>query len=106
MRETEYNQTNGVTETTEATDDGKIHVYQQEDVSGVIERCKQAKDSGSADQGIKKNLWCWASIPTTVCYELIKKGLNPFDRNVNMRRLEAEIDRNYPAFKMTRKRVH
>jgi hypothetical protein len=106
MREISVNPLNGVTEVLDFEEDGKIHVYQKEDVSGVIERCKQAQNDGTADRGIKKNLWCWASIPTTIYYELIKKGLDPGNPNTSMKRLEAEMKQNYSNFLLTRKNVY
>lgn len=102
----EYNPHNGVTEIEDYSIDGKVTVYQQEDVQPVIEQCKIERDLGLADKGIKKNLWLYARIPTTVCYELIKKGLDPFDKNVSAKRLEQEIDQNYPYLKTTSKRAN
>ena len=106
---TEYNPDKGTTETVDFTDyetDGKIHVYQSEDVEAVVERCKAARNQGLTDHGIKKSFWHYASLPTTVVYELMKKGLNPLDKNTSPKHLEAEIDRNYSAFKTTNKRAN
>ncbi len=105
---TEYNPDKGTFETVDFSEyetEGKITVYQEEDVQGVLDRCKAARNTGATDFGIKRSFWHWASLPTTVVYELMKKGLNPFDKNTSTRQLEAEIDRNYSAFKTTSKRV-
>ena len=101
----EYNPDNGVTEVSEYHEDGRVTVYQQEDVTGVIDRCRNAANQGLTDHGIKKGFWHYASLPTTVCYELMKKGLNPLDKNTSPKALEREIDRNYPHFKTTSKRA-
>lgn len=106
---TEYNPDKGTYETLDFTDfesDGKVHVYQEEDVTAVVEKCKALRNQNLTDFGIKRNFWHYASLPTTVVYDLIKKGLNPFDKNTSPKRLEQEIDRNYSVFKTTNKRVN
>jgi hypothetical protein len=105
---TEYNPDKGTYETVDFSQyetEGKITVYQEEDVSGVLKRTKAARNEGATDFGIKRNFWHWASLPTTVVYELMKKGLNPLDSKTCPKALEREIDRNYSAFKTTNKRV-
>ena len=102
----EYNPHNGVTEVEDYSEDGKVTIYQQEDVQPVIEQCKIERETGAADKGIKKGLWLYARIPVTVCYEMMRKGLNPFDKNVSPRRLEQEIDQHYPYLKTTTKRAN
>ena len=106
---TEYQPDTGIIETQVFHDDGKhVTIHQQEDVAGVLEQCRQSRDLGIADKAIKQEgrFWTYAKIPTTVCYELIKKGLNPFDKNVSAKRLEQEIEQNYPYLKTTNKRAN
>lgn len=84
-------------------DGERVTVHQYEDVEPLIEQNKRSQQLGLADSGIKKGLFLYARIPMTVVLELKKKGLDVFDKNVSARRLEREIDRNYPYLKVTTK---
>lgn len=99
----EYNPDNGVTETTDIDEmTGLVTIHQQEDVEPLIDRCKFRANHGLTDHGIKKGLWHYASLPTTVVLELRNKGIDVFDKNCSQR-LFREINANYPYLKTTAK---
>lgn len=87
-------------------DDTRVTVHQYEDVEPLIEQNKRAAQLGLTDSGIKKGLFLYARIPMTVVMELKKKGLDVFDKNVSARRLEQEINQNYPYLKVTSKNAN
>ena len=99
----EYDAYTGVTEVNYSSDDDDNVVVQKfQDVQPLLDRNKEVANSGAADIGIKKGLWHYASIPVTVQYELLKKGINIHDPE-DARRMFDEINRNYPHLKTTRK---
>lgn len=99
----DYNPKTGVRETTYASDeDNSLIVRKEQDVSGLLDRNLELRNSRATDIGIKKGLWHYASIPLTVQYELLKKGLSIFRRQ-DWRAIFDEINRNYPNLKTTDK---
>lgn len=100
---TEYNAEQGVTEVNAFDEeDGTLIVHKEQDVQGLLDRNKELANSGATDIGIKKGLWHYASIPLTVQYELLKKGIN-ITRREDYPKLYDEINRNYPYLKTTNK---
>lgn len=100
---TEYDPETGITEIDYASDDDdKLVVQKIEDVEGLLDRNQELRNSGATDVGIKKGLWHVASIPVTVQYELLKKGINIFQKD-DHRKMWEEINANYPYLKTTNK---
>src|SRR5687768_17121496 len=92
----EYDPVTGVQETNYASDDdNRLIVTKQEDVQPLLDRNAELRNSKATDIGIKKGLWHYASIPVTVQYELLKKGIN-IHRLEDHARMFAEIEANYP----------
>jgi len=105
---TEHNPDTGVRETVDLTryeTEGKIGVYHEEDVTELVDWCKNVRNQGLADQGIKKNWWPWAKLSSTQVMFLMSKGYNVFDKNLSTKALEGAVDRYYPYLKLTNKRV-
>ena len=86
------------------TTDGEgddITVYASQDLQPVLDHTKRIRDSGLADEGIKKDFWHYATIPTWLEIELRSKGINIYDKNCT-KDLLRELNTNYPKFKTTR----
>jgi hypothetical protein len=99
----EYDPATGVRETNYASDDDdKIIVRKEQDVQGLLDRNLELRNTRATDIGIKKGLWHYASIPITVQYELLKKGLS-IHRRQDWRAIYDEINKNYPHLKTTDK---
>lgn len=99
----EYDPLHGVQETNVAdAETGQLIVHKVQDVEGLLERNKALANSGATDMGIKKGLWHYASIPLTVQYELLKKGINVHSKYDRAKLLD-EINANYPQLKTTHK---
>lgn len=98
----EYNPEHGVTEENTFTEDGTLIVHKTQDVESLLDRNKELANSKATDIGIKKGLWHYASIPLTVQYELLKKGIN-ITRKEDYKKALDEINANYPHLKTTHK---
>lgn len=99
----EYDPYLGVRTTTYLPDDDdEIHVIKEQDVQPLLDRNKEAANAGSADSGIQRGLWHYASVPVVVQHELLKKGLNIHNRH-DMPKILDEINKNYPFLKTTHK---
>ena len=99
----EYDPLTGVVETNVADGEtGQLTVHKSQDVEGLLERNKVLRNSGATDIGITKGLWHYASIPLTVQYELLKKGINVHDR-LDRAKLLDELNSNYQYLKTTNK---
>jgi hypothetical protein len=98
----EYDPVTGVKEENEMAEGGGVIVHKSEDVEGLLDRNKELANSGATNEGIKKGLWHYASIPLTVQYELLKKGIN-IARREDYKKLFDEINANYPYLKTTMK---
>lgn len=100
----EYDPLTGVQETNYASDDdNKVVVTKEQDVQPLLDRNAELRNSKATDIGIKKGLWHYASIPVTVQYELLKKGIN-IHRLEDHAKMFAIIESEYPYLKTTDKR--
>jgi len=78
--------------------DQAILTYEQ-DVSGFLDRMKQLRDDPDyGKKGLKEEWLHYASIPTVVEMELIKKGLYLHNKD-HMKAILKEINTNYPYLK-------
>jgi hypothetical protein len=99
----EWDPLTGIKETSYSDpDDDRVIVTKEEDVSGLLDRNQELRNTRATDIGIQKGLWHYASIPVTVQYELLKKGLN-IHRRQDWKAIYDEINRNYPKLKTTDK---
>jgi hypothetical protein len=99
----EYDPYTGVKTTTYIPDDDDVvHVTKEQDVQPLLEMNAEARNTQSADGGIKRGLWKYCSIPMVVCYELMKKGINVYNPD-HMPKVLAEINSHYPYLKNTDK---
>lgn len=90
-------------ETTVADEEsGTLITRKEQDVEALLDRNKAAANAGATDKGIKDGLWHYASIPLTVQYELMKKGIN-VQSKYDRAKLLDEINANYPYLKTTHK---
>lgn len=80
-------------------DDGKVIVKSTQDVEANLKYCadKRNNENQTGKSGDFKH---YASIPMVVVEELIKKGINIFDKNC-MKDFQREIDTNYQYLKTT-----
>lgn len=88
---TEYFDQNPVT--------GEVSIRYEQDVSGFLDYTKHLRNTGATDGGIKEEWWLWASVPTVVQMEMMKKGIEPRD----FKAVAREINTNYPFLKTTTK---
>ena len=100
---TEYDPYTGVTSINYATDDDDyVTVRREQDVQGILDTTAETRNTGSADIGIKKDLWAYCTIPLVVQYEMLNKGINVFNKDHTKKVLD-EINANYPHLKYTTK---
>jgi hypothetical protein len=99
----EYDPFSGLQETNKADDEGFVTVHKVQDVQSLLDRNAELRATGATDDGIKKGLWHYASIPLVVQYELLTKyGLNVHNKSHTDRVFDV-INRDYPALKVTQK---
>jgi len=101
---TEYDPVQGLIEHNAYDDETKrFVVHKMQDVSALLDRNQELRNSGATDAGIKRGLWLYASIPLVIQYELLSKyGLNIHDKNHTGRIFDV-INRDYPYLKTTAK---
>ena len=100
----EYDPYTGVTSINHATDDDDyVTVRREQDVQGILDTTAETRNTGSADIGIKKDLWAYCTIPLVVQYELLNKGINIYNKDHTKKVLD-EINANYPHLKYTNKK--
>jgi hypothetical protein len=103
MQWKEYDPYTGVTTILVANDDDDfITVHKEQDVQPTLDLATEARNTKATDQGIKNDMWLYCKIPVTVQHELLKKGINVFNKDHTAKVLE-EINANYPKLKMTNK---
>lgn len=86
---------------------GKAYIRHDQDVSGVLATAAETRAVGSCNKGMMDGgmeFHCFAILPATVQIELRTKGLDLYSPDPAMqRRVLQEIERNYPAYKVTDK---
>ena len=82
---------------------GETVIHTKQDVKPVVDHCQRLRDSGYIDNGIKKGMWHYATIPAHVELELRQKGIDLYKQS-DTNRLLKEIDQNYPHLKLTYKK--
>jgi hypothetical protein len=99
----DYNSFNGLQETNVFDEDtGLLTVAKSEDVEPLLDRNAEIRNTRAADKGIQKGFALYCSIPMTVQYELLKKGISVLNKH-HRKRLLDEINQNYPYLKVTNK---
>lgn len=100
----DYDPETGVTETFDFDPiSDAVTITATQDVSGFLDRMQEIRNDPSISQrGIREDWWCYASIPTVVELELMKKGLSLSDKN-HTKAILKEINENYPYLKRTDK---
>ena len=48
------------------TQDGRLQVHYRQDVEPLLDYTKELRNSGSADLGIKRDMWHYAQIPPVI----------------------------------------
>lgn len=102
----EYNPETGIVETSyydEMTDE--LVTVKEQDCTEAVDRLKSIANQGLADEGIKKDMWHYCSIPTGVQYELLWKHGVDITKRDHWPRLFDLINKEYPHLKTTHK-VH
>lgn len=100
----DYNPMNNTTEYFDFDQStGQSFLHTVGDVEPVKTRAKELRNSGLADEGIKKGMWHYAYLPPTVILELRAKGINVLAKH-DGKALMREINTNYPYLKTTDKR--
>jgi hypothetical protein len=99
----EYDPYTGVTSINVTSDDDEtVTVRREQDVQPILDMTAEARNTNAADIGIKKDIWFYCTIPVTVQYEMLNKGINIFNKDHTAKVLE-EINANYPKLKLTNK---
>lgn len=80
----------------EATGGGGFKIAQEQDVSKILEQNKRLRNDGNyARQGIKNDMYHFATVPNVVLHEiLIKYNLNWEDKN-DLPKIEKILQRDY-----------
>lgn len=100
----EKNPHTGIREVNEFQEEsGKLVVTKTEDVEPLLDRNAELRATNATNIGIKKGLWLYASIPVTVQYELLKRGINIF-RGEDRKKMFDVIESDYPYLKTTNKK--
>jgi hypothetical protein len=95
----EFDPYTGVTTINYASDDDDlVHVERIQDVQPTLDLNAELRNTGAEGKEVKK----YASVPVTVQYELLRKGINIFNPD-HMPRVLQEINQNYPKLKATNK---
>lgn len=100
-----HNADNGVTDYLDIIEEGNkltAVVEHSEDVQPLLDRNREYANLGATDAGIKKGLWHYASVPTTVIVELRNKGVDIYNPS-HRQRVFQEINQNYAYLKLTSK---
>lgn len=101
VRWTEYDPYTGVTEINiSRDDDDEVVTHRVQDVQPLLDLNTELRNTGAADKA--KHLKKYCSIPVTVQYELLNKGINVLNPD-HMPRVIQEINQNYPKLKVTEK---
>lgn len=99
----EYDPATGVRRDNIATDEGDLIINRSQDVGGLLDYTAEARNTGAGDDGIKRGLWHYASIPVVVQYEMLTKyGVNVHKKE-DTERVFALINQHYPYLKLTNK---
>ena len=100
----EYNPDSGMTEHNRAVElTGVVHVTKVQDVEPLLDRNKEVANTGATNEGIKKGLWHYMSIPPAVQYELlVKYGVNVHKKE-HWPKLFSLVNEHYPYLKTTHK---
>lgn len=81
----------------------QVSITTEQDVTGFLDRMNDIRNTPEISaKGIKEDWWLYASIPTVVELELLKKGLKLSDKN-HMKAILKEINANYPYIRATDK---
>ena len=82
----------------------QVSITTEQDVTGFLDRMNAIRNAPEISaKGIKEDWWLYASIPTVVELELLKKGLKLSDKN-HIKAILKEINTNFPYLKATEKR--
>lgn len=97
----DYNPNNGmIYHTEDGNKEGEIIVGATQDVEPIVDHLTDKRNAEG--DGIKRGMWHYCSIPTTVEVELRKKGINIYNKH-QTKELLREINTNYPYLKATRR---
>lgn len=101
-----YDPLTGVTEHFDYDEStGTAKILHSQDVSQALDLAAAYRNTGLADEGIKKGMWKYAVIPTVVQIALRAKGLDIYSKDPTMmNKVFEEIDREYPWIKTTNKK--
>ena len=69
---------------------GKTYLHSQQDVTALVERNKKLANEGVTDHGIKRDLWLWASLPSTVIVDLMRHDRDDFRAQMGQQNLGFE----------------
>ena len=102
----DYDPLTGVTEYFDYDEStGEAKIIHSQDVSAALDRSKSLANTGATDQGIKKGMWNYATLPQTVQIAMRAKGIDIYSKEPSMvNRMLKEIDENYPWCKNTTKK--
>lgn len=82
---------------------GTAYIRTEQDVDALLGVTRELRNTGVFDSK-SREMHLWAVIPAVVQLELRKKGLDIFSKDQAMlRRVQAEIQANYPYLRTTEK---
>ncbi len=103
MEKFEYDPLTGVTTYFEFTNDQKLVMRYEQDVSELVDHCKALANEGAPDEAFRKQgVAVYAKLPLVVLGQMAKKGIRFFDPN-HVGRVVREVNENYPWLKTTSK---
>jgi hypothetical protein len=93
----------GVAMYEDRTQDGRLQIHYRQDVEPILERCKELRNSGVVDRGIKNDMWHYAYIPPVVQMEwLVKYGVD-FNKKDHLPAVLKLLNTDYKYLKTTDK---
>lgn len=82
----------------EGNGDGSFKICQQQDVEAILKTTKRlANDSSYKQQGIKKDWYHFATVPTTVLHKILVKHNLRWDNKDDLPKIEKILARDYKA---------
>ena len=99
----DYDPITGIAEYYEETNDGKFHIHTYQDIEPYLEFAQRMRNEGGPDAAWKETeTTMYASLPLTVAYEMLLRGINIFDQN-DLPKVIKEVNSTYSRFKTTYK---
>ena len=96
----EFNPESGTYYEIEDDANGDLVIRTMQDVEPVLEYCKELRNSGYQDRGIKEEWWRYAVVPAAIWLKMKDEGYDIFNPEQTKECFQY-INKHYPHFKTT-----